>query len=89
MLPRSSVRYSITFVEICVKVALKFLRAHKFHILRWIKLISGMMIDTGPKFLSAISRSRSHTYFHVEILTWKFFKSSILLFNLMIDLITF
>ena len=53
----------------------------------WIELIFGMMIDTGLKFLSAVSAatlgSRSHT-FRVYVL--KFFRSSLLLY-LWMDLV--
>ena len=39
-----------------VKVfALKFLVDHYFFMCKWIEFIFGMMIDTGLKFLSAVS----------------------------------
>ena len=37
-----------------------FLRAHIFQTIRWILFIFDMMIDTGPKFYSAIPPAHSH-----------------------------
>ena len=39
-----------------------FLRAHIFQTIWWILFIFGMMIDTGPKFYSAIPPAHAHGF---------------------------